>query len=438
MALAAELIKLLQRTNPWLFNPKLWNETWTARMPDPFLLRSMPSTIDQTPINKVCLVVGPRQAGKSTLLWHRVQAIGPDLLMVNCEEPLFQAWCGSPATFWAEVQENLPRPASLLFEEVQHLDQAGLFLKGLADLKPGLPIYATGSSSFHLMARTRESLAGRAVRARLLPFSLAEVCTDLQEQAPAVAAAEKRSRLERMLIYGGYPEPWLADDPGMVLAGLVEGVVIRDASDLFRIDRPDAFRRLLKLMAGQVGNLVNLSEWAAICGVSVKTVQRYAGILEEAHIVSLVQPWNSGKRTELTGTPKVFFVDNGIRNAVLSHFSAWPSREDRGALLENWVLTEILKSLRPVTDGIGFWRTKAGAEVDFVVERGNTRIGVEVKASSTRPVLPRAARSFIQAARPSRFIMLYMGDACEQEIEGCQVVWTTPTEFDRWLRTPVQ
>jgi predicted AAA+ superfamily ATPase len=238
-----------------------------------------------------------------------------------------------------------------------------------------------------------------------------------------------------MLLFGGYPEPWLAAEPAPLLAGLVESVVVRDASDLFRIDAPEPFRRLLRLMAGQVGSLVNLAEWAAICGVSAKTVARYAAILEEAHIVRLLPPWLSGRRAELTSTPKVFFVDNGIRNAVLGRFLPLDRRDDGGPLLENQVFGELAKVAHPLLDSLGYWRTRSGAEVDLVWQQGEEVVGLEVKAGGgLRNRLPRTARSFIEAARPRAFITVRPGARHEQTVSGCQALWLPPAELPEVLR----
>lgn len=437
MAIGPELELLLRYTNPWIWEPESWPSRWRARLPQEFVTREVPGWDGRFPDDRVTLVVGPRRAGKTTLLWAGLEAFGPQVLLVNCEEPLFRLWCRSPALFLADLSALLPRPHALVFDEIQHLDEAGLFLKGLVDARPGCPVLATGSSSFHLMAGTRESLAGRAARLRLLPFGLHEVSADLAEQAPILRRSRLRERAERMLVVGGYPEAWLGEEPDRVLLELVEGVVVRDASDLFRIDAPEPFRRLLKLMAGQVGNLVNLAEWGSICGISSKTVARYASILEEAHVVRLLAPWLSGKRAELTSTPKVFFIDNGVRNAVLGRFAPLDRRDDRGPLLENWVFGELAKVAHPLLEEIGYWRTRSGAEVDFVWQRGPRIVAVEVKAGAgPRPLLGRSARSFIEAVHPSSFITVWQGERHEETIDGTKAIWVEPAELPEVLRIP--
>lgn len=434
MAITAELEQLLRYTNPWLWEPDTWRSRWAALLPTGFVRRSAPGWDGQLRSDRATLVVGPRRAGKTTLLWNRLGDLGPAILHVNCEEPLFRAWCRSPGRFLSDLAALLPRPAALMFDEVQHLSEAGLFLKGLVDARPGCPILATGSSSYHLLAGTRESLAGRATRVQLLPFGLLEVCADLGELPPLIREHRRRERAERMLLWGGYPEVWLGQEPRRVLVELVEGVVVRDASDLFRIDAPEPFRRLARLMATEVGNLVNLAEWASICGVSAKTVARYASILDEAHVARLVSPWLSGKRAELTSTPKVFFVDNGVRNALCGRLMPLEERDDLGPLLENWVFGELAKVAHPLLDSVGYWRTRSGAEVDFVWQRGGRVVALEVKAGAGRRRLTRAARSFIDAARPEVFVTAWRGGHHEEHVGGCRVLWVPASELPTLLR----
>ncbi|MCP4601386.1 MAG: ATP-binding protein [Proteobacteria bacterium] len=430
MPLSSDLEQLVLRTNPWLLNPSKWLVFWSSKQPSRYMPRNPIGWSGSFPKNKATLVIGPRQSGKSTFLGAHIKTLGPQILIVNCEEPLYRAWCKSPAMFMADLREFLPSPNALFFDEVHHLDEAGLFLKGLVDLKPGFPILATGSSSYHLLSETRESLAGRASRVRLLPFSLNELSLDLDDMAPAIARVRQKELFSRMLIYGSYPEVWLSDTPEVILSELLESVVMRDASDLFRIDNPEAFRRLVRLMAGQVANLVNLAEWASICGISAKTVSRYIGVLEETQIVTMLRPWISGKRAELTSAPKLFFVDNGVRNAALARYYTLDKRDDIGVLFENCVLTEIIKSVRPILDTVGFWRTRSGAEVDFVIETGGKTIAVEAKAGApSRLRLTRSAQSFITAVKPDLFITVHQGESIEREFKGCKTLWINPSEL---------
>lgn len=263
-----QLRRLILAENPWLRGEDLLD--WIRHfLPASYIPRRQRLVADQ----RVVLVVGPRQAGKSTLIWKTLEEAAEPVLYVNCEEPSMREWLSSPAEFLADVSEHAGAARALFFEEVQRLPEAGLFLKGLVDRRTGLRIFATGSSSFDLEAATRESLAGRAQRHLLLPFSLAEAGTALA--GGSLAQEEGLSRLvERMMVFGGYPTVLTSDDPRQDLASLVEAFVVRDASDRFRIRHTAALRKILELAASQIGNLVNLSEWAALSNVSNDTVAR--------------------------------------------------------------------------------------------------------------------------------------------------------------------
>lgn len=379
-------------------------------------------------------MIGPRQAGKSTAIWAYLAELGQPVLFLDCEQRLVRNWCQSAPTFLADLSVLALQTPQLFFEEVQHLEEAGLFLKGLVDRKVAAPVLVTGSSSYHLGARTRESLAGRASRVRILPFSLAEVCQDLEGLAPIVRLHRRQERYDRHVVVGGYPAVWLSAQPEEMLTELVEAVILRDASDLFKIQRPDAFRLLLRLLAGQVGSLVNLAEWASILGVNRDTVASYLSILDESHIIASVFPYVGGKRAELTSRPKVFLLDNGIRNRLVHDFSPLAGRVDAGAMLENWVASELVKSI-PEGESLRYWRSAAGAEVDFVLTYGDSVVGIEVKAAELqRPQLKRSAHSFLAAYRPRHFLVVNTG-LSQREFHGkTEVHWLHPADLSDRVR----
>lgn len=410
------LRRVLLLDNPWLAGEA--REDWITRhLPQPYIPRRLWLEADE----RVVLVVGPRQAGKSTLIWKTLEAGLEPALYLNCEEPAVRDWLRSPAGFLADLRDVTDDSIAILyFEEIQNLSEAGLFLKGLVDRRTGKRIYATGSSSFDLESATRESLAGRARRHLLLPLSVAEVAGTLG--GSRLARQEQLARqIERMMIFGGYPPVHTAAEPRRELAGLVEAFIVRDASDRFRIRHTAAFRRLLELAASQVGNLVNFSEWAALCAVSNDTVADYCHLLEQTHVLRLVRPFVGGKRAELTSARKAFFLDNGIRNQLFGGFGGLSGRADCGALLENFVFTELAKSLHPLLAGISYWRSKSGAEVDFVIESQGRLVACEVKAGDARGRISRSARSFIEAYRPESFLVVNRGAYPDQQLGDTRV-----------------
>ncbi len=403
------VVRVLVADNPWLESLAGGtvgtgergdiSDWYNKFVPEKYLER----TIRLEPNHRASLVVGPRQVGKSTLIWKYFSQEGKPVLFLNCEEPALRQWLTSPALVWDGLSRLVDPPVPLFFEEVQQLPEAGLFLKGLVDKRIGVPIIATGSSSFDLESKTRESLAGRAVRYLMLPLSLQEAVKKGQD-ARVMQERHYSTRMQEMICYGGYPPVLLSKNPQNELAGLVESFIIRDASDRFRIRYPAAFRKLMELSAGQIGNLCNYSEWAALTGISNDTVSEYINLLEETHVIKLLRPFIGGKRAELTNAPKVYFIDNGIRNVVFGGFGSVENRPDKGALWENFAFSEIYKVINPLLDTIHYWRSKGGAEVDFVIKSRGRIAACEIKSGDPRGKLSRASKSFIEAYQPSLFL----------------------------------
>ena len=183
-----------------------------------------------------------------------------------------------------------------------------------------------------------------------------------------------------------------------------------------------------------MGNLVNLSEWASILGISRDTVAAYLEILGAGHIVSLVPPFAGGRRSELTKTPKICFTDNGIRNQLIHSFQPPIDRVDAGPTVENWVFGELRKVL-PVEAGIHFWRSTSKAEVDFVVEIASAVVGLEVKAGPVGgPSISRSVRSFIEAYQPQSFLIVSTRRFDQKQLGSTEVSWITLDEVASTLQ----
>jgi uncharacterized protein len=424
------LLRLLLTANPWLERPSAFPKMARHRIPDPFLPRQL-LTSESWPVkNKAHLLVGARQVGKSSFLWHGFAQAGTAPLFLSAEEPYLRDWTETSPTLLLADLRSLLRPGQpVLIDEAQHLKEAGLVVKGLVDGGLENPLYVTGSSAFHLQSRTRESLAGRSVRAELHPLSLQELVGEEEDLPPLIRVEHVRDLARRQAIVGSYPEVWLTSKPDIVLFQILDAIVIRDASDRFHVEDTLAFRKLLSIIGQQVGNIVNVAEWAALCGVARSTVNSWIGILAESHLIEVVEPFVGGRRAELTHRPKIFFRDNGIRNAIVRQFAGWDDRLDRGPLFENWVASEIRKHLDPLNPAsvLRYWRSKAGAEVDFVIEGTSGLVGVEFKATAMRrPELSRSARSFIEAYQPVSFFVINLSLRAEDRFENTQVKWSGP------------
>ncbi len=426
------LLRRLRIDNPWLGAPAAFPEAAAARLPAQWLPRQVEAAASWPIAGRTVIVIGARQVGKSSLLWRWLGQHGVPPLYLNAEEHLIREWCTSAAQVRGDLAELVAPDAPVLIDEAQHLDEAGLLIKGLVDGGLPNPLFVTGSSAFHLRARTRESLAGRAARVELHPLSLAELTHGAADLPPLLWRQRARELALRQMAVGSYPAPWQSSTPDTALFELLEAHVIRDASDLYQVRDISAFRTLLGLVARQVGDLVNYSEWASICGAARSTVASWVDLLTESHIVERIRPFAGGRRAELTGRPKVFFRDVGLRNALVGPTSPFESAVDRGKRLECWVFAELrkqLSSLHPM-DVLRFWRSKGGAEVDFVLDRPWGLLAVEVKAGALRPGrLPRSTRSFLDAYAPARLVMVHLGEPARFEVRDTEVLLVGPEAF---------
>lgn len=417
------LLTRVRQSNPWLFGGEPVGIKGPSSPPTGWIDRTQVNTRELLKPGLAHIVIGPRQAGKSSLIWSILRQMKAPLY-INAEEPLFREWTTSPLAFLEDIGAIAPSLDALFIEEAQWLPSAGLFLKGLVDQRPEFPILVTGSSSFHLGDRIRESLAGRATRHNLFPFGLSEVSPPQSEAAPAVFELSRRDNLTKMLRLGSYPEAWKSRTPADVLTHLLQALILRDATDLLSVERPDAFVRILKLAAGQIGNIVNVSEYASLCGIAGNTVNKYLAIMQEMHVLYLVPPFSGGRRRELTSASKAYFVDNGFRNTLLNRLSVPPQESpDFGAVVENWVFSELLKTFRWPSP-VRYWRSLSGAEVDFVLELPDRLVGIEVKAGvMNRKALSRSSRSFIDAYSPNEFWVLNDSLRTEDTVNTTTLRW---------------
>jgi len=413
----------LLRTNPWLAEPARAARHLRDRLPARWIPRTRQQDLERSlgPDGPAHLLLGPRQAGKRSLVWALLATRRDPVLLLDAREPLVQEWTRRTGDVAAELHRWLPTGGSVFLQEAQHLPDAGRLMAELSRSDPRGTLIATASSTLPHRPGTGSATPGLSVTP-LWPLSLSEVAPPDPALGPAVERVRPRRAVEGLLLFGGYPRAWTSDSPPAVLGDLVTGHVLREAGERFRIDRPDTFRRLVELAAAQIGQVVNLSEWARLLGAATSTVSHYVDILVRCHVLRLVRPFAGGRRSELTSAPKAFFVDNGLRNAIRGGFTGVDGRTDLGRLLENLVFTELLKA-GPRVGEVRHWRTRHGAAVDFVLQPEPGRlVAVLVKASrEDRPLVTRAARSFVKAYAPEQLWMVTRGEPFEDRIETTRV-----------------
>ena len=333
---------------------------------------------------KVILVLGARQVGKTTLLEQLAKGAQRPLSL-NCDN--------------ADDRETLSRPSTtglaalvgnadfLLIDEAQRAENIGLTLKMLADVVgKRTQVVATGSSALELANGVFESAAGRVFEYRLFPLSFGEL------SAPPSDVRAERRLLETRLVYGSYPEVATSqDDARRLLEGIVSGALYKDILAFGGIRKSDALTRLVQCLALQVGNEVSYGELASTTGLNKATVESYVDLLEKTFVVFRLPSLAKNARNEIRKGRKVYFWDNGVRNAVIGNFAPPALRSDVGALWENYLVSERAKALsysRNPAKG-RFWRTTAQSEIDYVEELDGRFAAYEFKWNERRrPRMP--------------------------------------------------
>ncbi len=326
--------------------------------------------------NKVILLLGARQVGKTTLLKSLVESLKVETRWLNADEADIYTELTSANTSTALLQLIGPETKLVIIDEAQQIADIGLKLKLLHDNKPELQIIATGSSSFDLLNRTNEPLTGRKRTFYLYPISYQELINNTNLQ-------EAKRTLDARLIFGSYPE--VINNPGKeknVLIEIAQSYLYKDILQLDGIRKSSHLEKLLQALAFQVGNEVNYHELSRTIGnIDSNTVEKYLDLLEKTYVIYKLPALSRNMRSEIKKGKKYYFYDNGIRNVLISNYSSVEMRFDKGALWENFLLSERMK-LNHYEDNIPntyFWRTHDQAEIDYIEEQDGVMNAYEFK-----------------------------------------------------------
>ena len=340
--------------------------------------------------DKVGVILGARQVGKSTLVEH-VLAGQPATFLnfdVELDKARFQA---AAALSPADGLRSLGSPTVLVIDEAQRLPETSRIVKGWYDARVPARLILLGSSSLDLLDQAAESLTGRNRKLVLPPLLFSETLGMQVWAGPDVEpehlskhfAPQLRAFLMQRLAFGSYPEVVTSSEPVQLLRELSSDYLWKDVLQTGLVKTPDLIKKLLLLLAHQAGSEVSVNELSTQLQMARSTVERYLDLLEQTFVIFRLPAFSTNPRKEITKSQKVFFWDTGIRNALLNAFSVDEFRPDIGALWENWVIAEFAKrnALLGSPADLFFWRTRSQSEVDLVVKQGENLRAIEVKWS---------------------------------------------------------
>lgn len=403
-------------------------------------------------------IIGPRQAGKTTFLeiikdyLSKVLKISKDLIQTVTFEDrkLLTEFDADPVSF---VRSYLPVKTTktfyLMIDEFQYAEEGGQKLKLIYDTVMGLKIIITGSSSLDIKAQVGRHLVGRILTFHIYPFNFRELLraknarleriyqdrnTPLVrwlfedramkfKKGKDIFSEEMIRRFEEFSIWGGYPAVVLSktiQERRKVLNDIYNNYILKDIKGLLELATEKNLFLLSQYLAVQTGNILVYQNLGQASHLDYRQTKRHLNILNETFICSEIRPFFKNRQKELSKNPKIFFYDMGFRNNLMENMNSLDKRQDSGAMIENAVFIR-LNELCQGVNRINFWRTKAGAEVDFVLQISGEVLPVEVKYSRfDKEKISRSLMSFIGSFKPRRGIVLtknYWGRATVEKTE---------------------
>lgn len=349
---------------------------------------------------EIIILLGARQVGKTTIL----NRLFPDAHYLTLDNEIvrrnFERYDISTYRQFLPLNSKI-----IIIDEIHLLSDPGRAAKIIYDQLPHIKLIITGSSSLKIKNKSSESLAGRKIDYHLYPLTLNEylyqkgisdeiksdcILTNILKknliEKTKIYSFDLSGILENILLYGLYPATINHPNDRLYLKNLVDSVIFKDLLDLNLIENRPAALALLRLLAFQIGSLVNYSELATKLMINVKTIKRYLTIFEQSFIIFPLYPYAKAKRDEIGKMPKIYFYDVGLRNALIDNFYPLNERNDSGALFENFIISEVYKEnyYSSLNLKLNYWRTKQGSEVDLIIENRDRLYGVEIKTTSVK------------------------------------------------------
>ncbi|SDW44114.1 MULTISPECIES: ATP-binding protein [Flavobacteriales] len=345
---------------------------------------------------KAIVVVGARQVGKTTLLKGILKEM--DYLFLDGDDPTTRNLLSSPNT--EEIRTLLGDNKNVFLDEAQRIPGIGLTLKIITDQFKDVQLFISGSSSFDLGNELNEPLTGRKWEYELFPIAW-------EEYEKKIGFLKSEQQLTNRLLYGFYPD--VINNQGNekeTLKNLVNSYLYRDILAFSDIRKPEVLEKLLQALALQMGSEVNYNELSQLVGVNKITIQKYIEILEQGYIVFRLNSFSRNLRNEIKKSRKIYFYDNGVRNMIIGDFNPLDLRLDKGALWENFLVSERRKQniYKDTFAKMYFWRTKQQQEVDFLEEKNGVILGYEFKWE-TKGKKMKLPQTFVETYNAKSFVI---------------------------------
>jgi len=337
-----------------------------------------------TQSNKIVIIYGARQVGKTTLANQIIDRLKLKTLKVNADEIKYHDVLSSRDL---NKMKSLVSGYELLFiDEAQRIENIGINLKILADGLPELKIIVTGSSSFELANKIKEPLTGRAWTYNLFTLSFLELTNEYNN-------FEVNNFLDNALVYGAYPEVFTTEnlnDKKKLLEELAASYLYKDVLALDEIKKSDKIYKLLQLLAFQIGQEVSVNELSVTLELSNATVKKYLDLLEKTFVIFRLPALSKNPRKEIAKKDKIYFYDLGVRNVLIDNFNTLTDRNDQGALFENFLMAERIKKIKyqAITASGYFWRAYTGSEIDYIEETAGKYYAYEFKYGKKQAKIP--------------------------------------------------
>jgi len=386
---------------------------------------------------EISMLVGPRQAGKTTIMLHikdQLDKRGEKTLHLNIDRDDHRKYFNSQTDLVNYLNLYFGKKKGYLFiDEIQRLESAGLFLKGIYDRNLPYKMIVSGSGSLELKEKIHESLAGRKRIFEIPTITFSEFINfktnyQFKNKIHDFFKFDKslpETLLQEYLYFGGYPKVVLAnslEEKINTIKEIYNSYVEKDIQNLIHIEKTENFIHLVAVLSSQIGHLVNRTELSQTLNIDRETLKKYLWYLDKTFIINRINPFFSNIRKELTKMPLFYFTDIGLRNYNNNQFISPPEKSD-GFLFQNFIYQLLKESKMFNNTKINFWRTKDGAEVDFIAHLGSEIIPIEVKNSSLKAIeLSQSIHSFITLYKPKRLYLINKNLQEITHVNDCQII----------------